>query len=283
VAEREASGVDPPGEAQKAAAAKEGGKGDGDPAKPAAKQIWIIRPDGGEPWPLTKSETNVEVFHWAKDGSSILFTASESPSKSGKARKERYSDYEVIEKDYEQSQLWQVDVAAAKKVTAPQTAKQLTFDRTLNIKSFDISPDSTRVAFSAGRNPLLANLKDEHVYIMDLPKAAASAAPVSKIVALSGPDGAPLFSPDGKQLAFTTSLGQAKFFYANSHLALVDVAAVVAKPATSPAEVRDLTKDFDENPAPIKWAPTGLYFGATQKMTARLFRLDPATLRVDHR
>jgi dipeptidyl aminopeptidase/acylaminoacyl peptidase len=280
VAEREAYVVEPPGEAQKAAAAKEGGKGEGDSAKPAAKQIWIIRPDGGEPWPLTKSETNVEVFHWAKDGCSILFTASEPPSKSGKARKERYSDYEVIEKDYEQSQLWQVDVAAAQKVTAPQTARQLTFDRTLNIKSFDISPDSARVAFSAGRNPLLANLKDEHVYIMDLPKAAASAAPVSKIVALSGPDGAPLFSPDGKQLAFTTSLAQAKFFYANSHLALVDVAAVVAKPATTPAEVRDLTKDFDENPAPIKWAPTGLYFGATQKMTARLFRLDPATLRV---
>jgi dipeptidyl aminopeptidase/acylaminoacyl peptidase len=280
VAEREAYVVEPPGEAQKAAAAKEGDKGEAGPAKPAAKQIWIMRPDGGEPWPLTKSETNVEVFHWAKDGRSILFTASEPPSKSGKARKERYSDYEVIEKDYEQNQLWQVDVAAAKKVTAPQTAKQLTFDRTLNIKSFDISPDSARVAFSAGRNPLLADLKDEHVYIMELPKAAASAASVSKIVALSGPDGSPLFSPDGKQLAFTTSLGQAKFFYANSHLALVDVAAVIAKPATTPAEVHDLTKTFDENPGAIKWVPGGLYFGATQKMTDRLFRLDPATFQV---
>jgi dipeptidyl aminopeptidase/acylaminoacyl peptidase len=279
VAEREAYVVGTPGEAQKAAAAGEGDKG-ADSAKPAAKQLWIIRPDGGEPWPLTKSESNVEAFHWAKDGRSILFTASEPPSKAGKARKERYSDYDVIEKDYEQNQLWQVDAAAAIKVTAPQTAKQLTFDRTLNISSFDISPDSARVAFSAGRNPLLADLKDEHVYLMDLPKGASSAAPVSKIVALSGPDRSPLFSPDGKQLAFTTSLGQAKFFYANTHLALVDVSAVIARPAASPADVRDLTKNFDEDPGAVNWVSTGLYFGATQKMTARLFRLEPGTFQL---
>jgi dipeptidyl aminopeptidase/acylaminoacyl peptidase len=280
VADREAYVVQPFVEAQKAASPKEGEKVDGDSPKPAAKQVWLMRPDGGEPWPLTKSETNVEAFHWAKDGRSILFTAPEPPGNARKARKERYSDYDVIEKDFEQNQLWQVDVAAAMKISAPQAAKQLTFDRSLNINSFDISPDSARVAFSAGRNPLLAYLKDEHVYIMDLPNGTSGAAPVSKIVALSGPDRSPLFSPDGKQLAFTTSLGQAKFFYANTHIALVEVSAVIAKPAATPADVRDLTKTFDENPDAIKWVSSGLYFGATQRMTARLFRLDPATLQV---
>src|SRR3984957_3549391 len=242
VTEREAHVVEPFAVVEKEAG-KEGDKGDAaGAAKPAAKQIWMIPPDGGEAWPLTKSETDVENFHWTKDGKAILFTAAERPTKASKARKERYSAYEVIEKDYEQNQLWWMDAAAAIKATAPQAAKQLTFDPTLSINSFAISPDSTRVAFSAAHNPLLAFMKDEHIYLMDLPRSTSGPASVSKIVAMSGPDRSPIFSPDGKQIAFVTSLGQPKFFYANSHIALVDVAAVLAKPALTPGDVRDLTK-----------------------------------------
>jgi dipeptidyl aminopeptidase/acylaminoacyl peptidase len=278
--EREAYVVEPPAAVQKDVAAKDADKGEAaDALKPAAKQIWVIRPDGGEAWPLTKSETNVEDFHWTKDGRSILFTAAVRPSKASKARKERYSAYDVIEKDYEQNQLWWVDAEAALKATAPQTAKQLTFDPTLNINSFAISPDSTRVAFGAGHNPLLAFAKDEDIYLMDLPRSSG-AATVSKIVALSGPDRSPMFSPDGKQLAFISSLGQPRFFYANTHIAQVDLATVVAKPATTAADVRDLTKNFDEDPQAPDWVSNGLYFGATQRMTARLFRLDAATFQV---
>lgn len=278
--EREAYVVEPLAAVQKDVEAKDADKGDAaDAAKPAAKQIWVIRPDGGEAWPLTKSETNVETFHWAKDGRSILFTAAVRPSKASKARKERYSTYDVIEKDYEQNQLWWVDAEAALKATAPQTAKQLTFDPTLNINSFAISPDCTRVAFGAGHNPLLAFAKDEDIYLMDLPRSS-DAATVSRIVALSGPDRSPMFSPDGKQLAFISSLGQPKFFYANTHIAQVDLATVLARPATTAADVRDLTKNFDEDPQALEWFPNGLYFGATQRMTARLFRLDAATFQV---
>ena len=279
VTEREAYVAEPLAAVQKDVAAKDADKGDADAAKPAAKQIWIIPPDGGEAWPLTKSETNVEDFHWAKDGRSILFTAAERLSKASKARKERYSAYDVIEKDYEQNQLWWVDAGAALKATAPQAARQLTFDRALNISSFAISPDCTRVAFSAGHNPLLAFTKDEDIYLMDLPRSSGPAT-VTKVVALAGPDRSPLFSPDGKQLAFISSLGQPSFFYANTHLARVDLATVLARPATTPADVRDLTKTFDEDPQTPDWVANGLYFGATQRMTARLFRLDAQTFQV---
>src|SRR5882724_1372910 len=227
VTEREAYVAEPLAAVQKDVAAKDADKGDADAAKPAAKQIWIIPPDGGEAWPLTKSETNVEDFHWAKDGRSILFTAAERPSKASKARKDRYSAYDVIEKDYEQNQLWWVDAGAALNATAPQAARQLTFALSLNISSFAISPDSTRVAFSAGHNPLLAFTKDEDIYLMDLPRSSGPAT-VSKVVALAGPDRTPLFSPDGKQLAFISSLGQPTFFYSNTHIARVDLATVLA-------------------------------------------------------
>jgi dipeptidyl aminopeptidase/acylaminoacyl peptidase len=89
-----------------------------------------------------------------------------------------------------------------------------------------------------------------------------------------------MFSPDGKQLAFVTSLDQPKFFYANTHVAVVDLDTVTKKPAGSAADVRDLTKSFDENPDPVGWFPSGLYFNAAQRMTAKLFRIDTATARI---
>jgi dipeptidyl aminopeptidase/acylaminoacyl peptidase len=281
ITEREASAIEPLPAVQKEVDAKESAKTESsDAPKPAAKQIWLIAPDGGEAWSLTKSETNVEDFHWAKDGKTILFTAAEPPSKAGKARKERYSAYDVVEKDYEQHQLWSVDAAAGIAAAAPQPARQLTLDPKLNVNSFAISPDSTRVAFSAGHSPLLAFMKDEDIYLLDLPHTASGAGTVTKIVALPGPDRSPMFSTDGRQLAFVTSLGQPKFFYANTHIALVDVDTVLKKPAATAAEVRDLTRSFDEDPDAIGWVQGGLYFGTMQKMTAKLFRVDAAGSQV---
>jgi len=281
VTEREANVIEPFAAVEKEPASKEDGKsGASEAAKPAAKQIWLIAPDGGEAWPLTKSETDVDEFKWTKDGGRIVFTAAEPSSKAGKARKERYSSYDVVEKDFEQHQLWWIDSAAGIKALQPQAAQQLTSDSALSIKSFAISPQSDRIAFSAGHNPLLAFIEDEDIYLMDLPRAGSVPGAVSKIVALPGPDRSPLFSLDGKQLAFVTSLGQPKFFYANTHIALVDLATVIKRPAATAADVRDLTQSFDEDPDALAWVPGGLYFGATQKMTAKLFRLDPSTWQI---
>jgi dipeptidyl aminopeptidase/acylaminoacyl peptidase len=281
VTERDANVIEPFAAVEKDAAGKEAGKsGAPEPVKPAAKQIWLIAPDGGEAWPLTKSETNVDEFQWTRDGRGIVFTAAEPPSKAGKARKERYSSYDVFEKDFEQQQLWWVAADAAIKALRPQAARQMTSDPALSVKSFAISPQSDRIAFSAGRNPLLAFIGDEDIYLMDLPRSGSGGGPVTKIVALPGPDRSPLFSLDGKQLAFATSLGQPKFFYANTHIALVDLAAVMKRAASTAADVRDLTQNFDEDPDALAWVPGGLYFGAVQKMTAKLFRLDAANWQI---
>jgi dipeptidyl aminopeptidase/acylaminoacyl peptidase len=281
VTERESNEIEPlaaPGSPQGDVAGK--GKGDGADEKLAAKQIWLIAPDGGEAWPLTKSGGNVGEFHWSRDGKSLLFTAPHRTSKAMKTRREQYSAFDVVEKDFDQNQLWSVDVVAAMQTAAPVASKQLTWDRTLNVKSFAVSPDSARVAFSATHDPLLASAKDEDIYLLDLAQSGSAGGVVTKIVALPGPDRSPIFSLDGRQLAFVTSLGQPNFFYANSHIAVVDLAQVLATPAATAADVRDLTKKFDENPQILDWLPGGLYFAATQKTTDQLFRLDAATSQV---
>lgn len=279
ITEREASAIEPPSAEKKEEkpddpSAKEKPSESG--GKPAARQIWLISPEGGEAWQLSKSESDIDGFQWSKDSKNIAFIANVPEAKSSKDRKEQFSDYDVYEKDYSQAQLWLLDVSAAVANSLPVSAKRLTSDFTLNVNSFSWSPDSKRIAFSAAKNPLLAFSGEEDIYLLDLAQNDS----VKKIVALSGPDRSPIFSPDGRQLAFSTALAQPYYYYANGHIAVVDIAAVLAKSATTPADVRDLTAKFDEDPDALDWGPEGIYFVGLQKTNGHLFRVNPATSEI---
>lgn len=244
--------------------------------KPAARQIWLISPEGGEAWQLTRQETDIATFHWSKDGKQIAFTAPSAESTAEKERKEKYSDYEVFEEDFRQNQLWVIDESAAEAHQGPMKARKITGDANLNVNGFAWSPDGTRIAFASTHNPILAFGGDEDIYLVELTKQNA----VHKIVALDGPDNDPIFSPDGKQIAFSTALAQPYYFYANGHIAVVDVERVLSQAATKPGEVQDLTGPFDEDPRIAEWGPDGIYFEGLQKTSAHLFRVNPKTQEI---
>lgn len=274
ITEREANAITRVGVAEKKEEKKDEKKeGEG---KPAARQIWVISPEGGEAWQLTQQETDIGGFHWSKDGRQIAFTASSPESKSEKERKEKYSEFEVYEEDFRQNQLWVVDASEAVGAHSPVKARQITRDSSLNVNGFAWSPDSKRIAFAATHNPLLAFGGDEDIYLAELTQDNS----VRKMVALEGPDNEPIFSLDGKQIAFGTALAQPYFYYANRHIAVVDVDRVLAKPATTPADVQDLTAQFDENPRVLEWGPDGVYFAGLQKTSAHLFRVNPKTKEI---
>jgi len=270
ITEREANAIMPAGGGEKKEGKEEKKEGEG---KPAARQIWVISPEGGEAWQLTQQETDIGAFHWSKDGKQIAFTAPSAESKSEKERKEKYSDYEVYEEDFRQNQLWVVDVG---ELAAPVKARQVTRDASLNVNDFAWSPEGKRIAFAATHNPLLAFGGDEDIYLAELAQDNA----VRKIVALEGPDGAPIFSPDGKQIAFATALAQPYYYYANGHIAVVDVERVLAQAAAKPSDVQDLTTQFDEDPRIAEWGPDGIYFEGLQKTSAHLFRVNPKTKEI---
>jgi len=275
IGEREANAI-APGAAEKAEK-KEGKeeKKEGE-GKPAARQIWVISPEGGEAWQLTQQETDIGGFHWSKDGRQIAFTAASPESKNEKERKEKYSDYEVFEGDFRQNQLWIVDASEAEEKQAPAKARPITRDASLNVNGFAWSPDGKRIAFAATHNPMLAFSGDEDIYLAELAKENA----VHKIVGLEGPDNDPIFSPDGRQIAFATALAQPYYYYANGHVAVVDVERALARTATKPEDVEDLTGQFDEDPRIAEWSPDGIYFEGLQKTSAHLFRVNPKTKEI---
>src|SRR5882762_9051676 len=145
--------------------------------------------------------------------------------------------------------------------------KRLTEGDKFSLGEFSWSPDGTRIAFSAQKDPDLISSETADLYVVTVSDGA-----LKKIVSTPGPDTNPRWSPDGKKIAFETAAGGKYYFYTN-----VKIAVVAAEGGTP--EI--LTEAFDEDPGLIGWGPDGIYFAAEQKTFAHLFRLNPATKAVE--
>ena len=227
-------------------------------------QIFLIDPSGGEAQQLTKSETAIGNFAWSEDGRTIAYTATEPTAQPLKDRKDYYGDYDVVREGYSYVHLWTLDVAEAMK--APLAGKQRTKKKDFSVDSFSWSPDGSSIAFSATVNPDLIQGTTADIYLLKLSDDS-----VTKIVDQPGPDNNPRFSPDGKQIVFSSAMGEKIYFARNSRLAVVSVDG---------GAPRSITESFDENPGLIEWNRNGIYFSGLQKTASHLFRVDPATAKV---
>ena len=229
------------------------------------KQLYVISADGGEAQQVTKVESDVNDFEWAPDSKRIAFSMSDPESKAMKDRKEKYGDYSVVHTDYQMTRLWTVEFTNGAATAAEP--KRLTEGDKFSVGDFSWSPDGTRIAFSAQKDPDLISGDTADIYVLNV-----SDKTVKKIVSTPGPDRNPHWSPDGKRIAFDTAAGAQYFFYTNSRIGGV---------SADGGAVQILTESFDEDPSLIAWGPDGIYFGALQRTTAHLFRLNPATGAVE--
>jgi len=82
-----------------------------DDADEAKRQVWLIRPDGGEAVPLTEAPGSVSDFEWSADGKAIAFIAREPRSDERKRRQKEKDDAWTANEAYAWNRLWTIDVA----------------------------------------------------------------------------------------------------------------------------------------------------------------------------
>jgi dipeptidyl aminopeptidase/acylaminoacyl peptidase len=222
------------------------------------RQLYRLALAGGEAERLTSTEEGVGAFAWAPNGAHIAFTMQEPVAEAIKEREKRWGDIRIEDQDRRYTHLHVLDLAT-------RAVKQVT-SGPMVVGNFDWSPDSRHIAFDhrVSSDPADSGTADISVVLTD-------SATVSIVVALEGPDTNPRWSPDGRQLAFVTSMGKPFFYYQNNVLATI---------APGLADPRVLTDAFDENPNLIDWSPRGLHFSASQKTWAYLFTVNPDTKQI---
>jgi len=229
------------------------------------KQLYVISAKGGEAQQVMKVENDVSDFEWAPDSKHIAFSMSDPETKAMKDRKEKYGEYSLVHGDYSMTHLWIVEFSSGSMMAAEP--KRLTEGDKFSVEDFSWSPDGTRIAFSAQKDPDLISIDSADLYVLNVSDKA-----VKKIVNTAGPDTNPHWSPDGKKIAFQTAAGSQYFFYTDGRIGVV---------SADGGAVQILTESFDEDPSLVGWGPDGIYFGATQKTAAHLFRLNPANGAVE--
>lgn len=108
-----------------------GAKGDVEP-----NQVWVLRLDGGAPWPITSFDRPVADFGWIDDGT-LAVLAAESPS-AWEEEREEAGDTSVVVEDAEREppvRLYRVEIGGA---TRRLTANRLPFE------ALAVSPDGRR-------------------------------------------------------------------------------------------------------------------------------------------
>ncbi len=248
------------------------------------QQIYLIRADGGEARRVTDTKEGVDDFRWAPEGRRIAYTAKESEPDSIKQRQSKYGDFSIEGSDFRQTALWLLDVPAESLATAPvcpsqpdsATAsvamthctpaarpKRLTGGERFTVQAFAWSPDGTRIAFEHQINPLLGSDVTADISVLTLASGV-----VRPLVTTPGPDGSPVWSPDGKWVLYATAGGDTtSYYYKNGQLAKI--------PADGGMPVR-LAADLDEDLSDAEWTPAGIYLLAWQGTKRALFEVDPA-------
>lgn len=220
-------------------------------------QIYLISADGGEAQKITDHEDGLGSFKWMPDGQQIVYAAVDPVGEDKKNIEERYGEFAIDDAEYQMVHLWITDVNTEE---TPDSTR-LTSGTSFTVDSFSPSPDGKKVVFDHRPRPFATAYRDSDISIVDI-----SAGSITPLVDQPGPDRGSVWSPDGKWIAFNTSMSKQYYFYRNVELAKI--------PADG-GEITVLTSSFDEYPNVFKWTEQGIYLNSGQRSLIPLFLLNP--------
>jgi dipeptidyl aminopeptidase/acylaminoacyl peptidase len=234
------------------------------------KQVWTIRPDGGEAEKLTSEETAITDFRWAPNGKRIAFvTADTRKDKTDREkRKKDKFDAILVDADYNYTHLWTIELDGKAKKRVTEGAFSVTAPRW--------SPDSKSIAYvqsSMGTQEStffdLNADRNSDIYVVSVDGGAPK-----RLTSNPGPDTSPAWSPDGSEIAYLSAMDP------RAWAEKIDVLVMPA--AGGPA--RNLTKDFPDSAAAMKWSPDGksVYWDAEEGVRRHIFRVPASGGKIVH-
>lgn len=209
-------------------------------------QIYLLDRRGGEASRLTNFKTDPGSYVWSPDGGKILLLMKD-PDVSDTAKNKARTPF-VIDRyhfkqdgegylDHRATHLYLFDVATKKLDT-------LTTGR-YNETNPAFSPDGSQIAFVSNRTDDPDKNENSDIYVMDARPRAA----MKKLTNWTGGDNSPVWSPDGKQIAYLQSSSNENFtMYGENYLAVI---------SRDGGEPKLLSKSVDRPVSNQRWSGDG--------------------------
>lgn len=223
------------------------------------QQVFLVGAAGGTPRQLTRHATSVyggAVPAWSPDGSTIYFLASDPPTDLERERQRLRDDVYVFEEDYQQRQLWKIDVATG--------AEQKLTDANQTLLSFRLSRNGRLLLSQRASTPLAGDLYRSEIWISD-----ADGQHARKLTSNDVEEFDAELSPDQRRVLFLADAGPRLEPYYNSALFIVDAAGGTPTP---------VLRDFPYQVERAAWANDGTIVATVNMgLHSEVFRIDVAS------
>jgi Tol biopolymer transport system component len=233
---------------------------------PGRAQLWTVAVAGGTPHRVTNIANGVSNCAWSPNGAQFVCLVKTGPSdtlNTGPERSDvrhytgsRYKFNDTGWFDDKRTHLWVIDASGG-------SAKQITSGDAWNDTDPEWSPDGSRVAFVSDRTGKESD-ESRNTDIWTVPVTGGTP---TKISTSDERDSSPIWSPDGKWIAFES---------AEDEDAPQQIFITASTGAGTP---RNAAKSLDLIPGNLQWAENGkaIYFDTGVKGELHVFRVDVAT------
>ena len=233
-------------------------------------QVWIIRPDGGEPFQVSHEEKSVYGYRWSPTGDRLAFLMSVDKEKADEKREELYGKYAVEDQEYAFTQLYILDFNPdlLGHMPLPSQLEDSVYKSKLKanihmdsvgftITGFRWSPNGKKIAFNHQPDPLINSSFKSNISMYDIESEK-----YELLISNSGSDRMICWSPDGKFIVYNSDLNDTTSnYYRNGSVFKMDIGS---------KKVTQLGPDWDERISSIDWTASGLFAISWQK-TKRIF------------
>jgi dipeptidyl aminopeptidase/acylaminoacyl peptidase len=221
-------------------------------------QLFRMRLMGGEAEQITTEKDGIGGFQWGPDRKRIAFLKTDEKSEEEEKQEKEKRDVIKVDQNYKFTHLYTIDLQDETYPTQRLTSGDF------QVTSFDWSPDGKTIVFSHKADPKI----NTNFIESDISWVSSDSGEVHTLIDRPGADRSPVFSPDGKRIAFLSQGGEPQ------PIGLWDVYTT----SFDSKKVEALPHTPDRNPALVGWSNDGNSLIVTESYhTSRVAMALPAS------